>query len=424
MASINEKLNYINETKSLIKDKLNDLGSEIEDETTFREYAEKIENLYEELPKVNSEDTNITLNNTKKGKMILILKSNELSQEDTPTPTNPQDIHTITGDNTLKIEGVNLLNRATCTENRALVWADGTTYSQTNSIASDYIKINAGNKVKINYNSQIMFYDSSKTYLGCLYSDGTSLKKYTGIETNSFTVPSGYNIAYMRLGFRTGANNNENMTAVNIMVNKGEILLPYEPYSQNTYPLTLGTLEYSKKGNYKDEFIYNTTDTNLELNKWYLKKNIKRTDNAENLIISTGIGGDGLRYALISKTNLGIISGSQIAGVMLCNKFKEQTISSSRQVGEFLTNTNNTSVQFMVDEQYDTIQKIQQAYPNITCYGAGGTPTYIQLNDTLQTQLTNIYNNMMSKKGQTNISQVNDDLPFIINATALIKNSD
>ena len=38
----------INETKSLIKDKLNDLGSEIEDETTFRDYAEKIENLYEE----------------------------------------------------------------------------------------------------------------------------------------------------------------------------------------------------------------------------------------------------------------------------------------------------------------------------------------------------------------------------------------
>ena len=48
MASINEKLNYINETKDLIKNKLNDLGSEITSQTTFREYAEKIENLYEE----------------------------------------------------------------------------------------------------------------------------------------------------------------------------------------------------------------------------------------------------------------------------------------------------------------------------------------------------------------------------------------
>ena len=76
MASINEKLNYINETKSLIKDKLNDLGSEIENETTFREYAEKIEDLYEEWPKVNDEDTTITLNDTKKGKILLQLKGN------------------------------------------------------------------------------------------------------------------------------------------------------------------------------------------------------------------------------------------------------------------------------------------------------------------------------------------------------------
>ena len=48
MASINEKINYINETKSLIKDELNNLGSEIDDETTFREYVDKIEDLYEE----------------------------------------------------------------------------------------------------------------------------------------------------------------------------------------------------------------------------------------------------------------------------------------------------------------------------------------------------------------------------------------
>lgn len=76
MASINEKLNYINETKSLIKDKLNDLGSEITNQTTFRDYADKIENLYEEWPKTNDEDTAINLNNTKKGKMNLQLKGN------------------------------------------------------------------------------------------------------------------------------------------------------------------------------------------------------------------------------------------------------------------------------------------------------------------------------------------------------------
>ena len=77
MASINEKLNYINETKSLIKDKLNDLGSEINNETTFREYSNRIENLYEEWPKVNNQGSDLTiLNNTKKGKLKLNIEGN------------------------------------------------------------------------------------------------------------------------------------------------------------------------------------------------------------------------------------------------------------------------------------------------------------------------------------------------------------
>ena len=76
MASINEKINYINETKSLIKDRLNDLGSEINNETTFREYNEKIKDLYEEWPKTSNENEIIKLNNTKNAKIDMILKGN------------------------------------------------------------------------------------------------------------------------------------------------------------------------------------------------------------------------------------------------------------------------------------------------------------------------------------------------------------
>ena len=47
------------------------------------------------------------------------------------------------------------------------------------------------------------------------------------------------------------------------------------------------------------------------------------------------------------------------------------------------------------------------------------TPTYTLLNDTLQSQLEYIYNQMLAYKGQTNISQINNDLPFIIDSTAL-----
>lgn len=48
--AIIDKLNYLNETKELIKDSLNDLGAEITDEDTFRSYVTKIDELSEEYP--------------------------------------------------------------------------------------------------------------------------------------------------------------------------------------------------------------------------------------------------------------------------------------------------------------------------------------------------------------------------------------
>lgn len=49
MATI-DKLNYLDETKGQIKDALNELGSEITDNDTFRSYVDKIDDLYAEYP--------------------------------------------------------------------------------------------------------------------------------------------------------------------------------------------------------------------------------------------------------------------------------------------------------------------------------------------------------------------------------------
>ena len=56
---------------------------------------------------------------------------------------------------------------------------------------------------------------------------------------------------------------------------------------------------------------------------------------------------------------------------------------------------------------------------NITCYYALSTPTYTQITGTLAEQLEAVYYEAMSKEGQTNISQINDDLPFVISAETL-----
>lgn len=100
------ELDYLNETKELIKEGLNDLGTGITDTDTFRDYVDFINSIYTKYPKTSAEGTSISLN-TNAGKMILNLKSNDITQEGTPTPESSINVNTITGDNTITIENSN-----------------------------------------------------------------------------------------------------------------------------------------------------------------------------------------------------------------------------------------------------------------------------------------------------------------------------
>lgn len=70
MGTTSEKLTYLNGTKQLLKDKINNLGGSIDDNTTFRNYANQLQNVYDNLPKTEyQEGTEINLGVTSKGKL-------------------------------------------------------------------------------------------------------------------------------------------------------------------------------------------------------------------------------------------------------------------------------------------------------------------------------------------------------------------
>lgn len=50
MSTTTDKLEYLDDTKELIKNGLNNLGAGITDQDTFRSYVTKINNLYAEYP--------------------------------------------------------------------------------------------------------------------------------------------------------------------------------------------------------------------------------------------------------------------------------------------------------------------------------------------------------------------------------------
>lgn len=124
MGTTSDKLTYLNTTKSNLKDMINyglDNNNKIDSNTTFRNYVsstfkafiESLNNpntLWGNLPKVNGEGKEITLNNTIEAPMKLELKPSELEQGENPSPTNPQQIHTISGDNEIVVSNKNLFN--------------------------------------------------------------------------------------------------------------------------------------------------------------------------------------------------------------------------------------------------------------------------------------------------------------------------
>lgn len=179
------------------------------------------------LPKITGSGTSITLNNTADSILSNVLNPNT-SQDGTPAPETPYEIHTISGDNTINIFGRNIIG------------LDTKQYK---------VGLKAGDKLTITNetSSSITFYCYTK------YGD-TTRNDYWGTASGLTKT--------ITLAYDTEAIAWITAPVGKAWINKGTTALPYEPYQEQTAQLNLGNLEYSKIGNYKDQFI-RTSGKNL-----------------------------------------------------------------------------------------------------------------------------------------------------------------
>lgn len=118
MGTTSEKLTYLNETKQELKQKINNLGGDITNQTTFRQYAEQLQNVYDNAPKTSyAEGSNITLSNTLKGKLDFedsIVGYGDTEQETTEGynmikwTSTQNSIVTINNDGTITLNGTSI----------------------------------------------------------------------------------------------------------------------------------------------------------------------------------------------------------------------------------------------------------------------------------------------------------------------------
>ena len=260
------------------------------------EIKQELEDMYNLLPKVSGTGETITLDGTVVGKMLIDLKGNT-NQEGTPTPESPQDIHVVSGDNTITVSN----------------------------------------------------------------SDNTQ---------------------------------------------------------SQSYPINLGDIELCKIGDYQDR-IYKDNG------KWFLHKEIEKVvfDGSESWAINTSY-----TYNVFYRTldNYARISNTQTT---YCEYYKG--IENTAGIVDFGNNYNNSigvrTANDNIKDIYISNNSITSASDfknwlsthNTVVYYVLATPTYTEITDSALISQLEALNGARSYTTQTNISQVNNDKPFILDVTAL-----
>lgn len=399
-----------------------------------------IENVFYALPRVNGSGTSVTLTDTAFSYMKNKLNATETSQEGTPTPETPQTIHTISGDNEAVVCGKNLLNPNDCYLFNSSKYIGTPSYASVGKIVVEpnttYSLINDKTLDIPDFN--IWEYDANNSNKTTATKTNTTsgdfrLLTFTTKNTTKY-------ISFYEGGYVAYSSVNEMLDTLKLMLIKGNTApSQYEPYKSNSVLLTLGDKEICKIGNYEDKIfkaikgneVYDSLASEekatLDYGKWYLRKAIGKVvlDGSENWTRHSDTRQ--LYYISSSGLNIKSVSNNQTISA-LSNYFQalpyyvngtddifgsETGIAyNTDQKLYFGTKVNTSITDLATFKTWASTHNISVCYPL-------ATPTNELFNDAQQEQLEDIYNNMLSYEGQTNVSQVNEDLPFNINSTAI-----
>lgn len=264
MGTTADKLTYLNNTKIAIKNELNKLGAEIEDNDTFRSYVNALESIYNDYPTINDTASNILLNNTKKAPFKkLELNSTELTQDGTPSPSSPVDVNVIKGSNNIKISNSDSSeeqNYPISLSSKNLLNVPSTfTFKATYSIN---MELEAGNYT-LSWSS--VFTDSTNTRANIImrYEDGTTsgnnFVDFTS-TSKSLTPTKKVNRIYFYSDVGAASSANVTITYENLMLEQGSTATEYEPYHEPIEYCKIRDYAYQISNQFESKNSFNIDD--------------------------------------------------------------------------------------------------------------------------------------------------------------------
>lgn len=227
--SIASRITAIEEHIGNAYDRIEDLGIDLTNvDKNINNIATELEEIYNDYPKITSSNVETaSMSNTKAGRMGIDLKGNT-SQGENPSPTNEQVIHTVNGNNNIKIENKNLFDNTQTFVNGQ--YYNGTYSEDVRRVMSDYIPIEYGksytmfcdldnlqNVALINYN----LFDENKNWLGDRAVNGETTS-FSGAKEHSFTVNL-VGSKYIRIVFRGYSSGEANLSIQSVQNSKKQL---------------------------------------------------------------------------------------------------------------------------------------------------------------------------------------------------------
>lgn len=214
-----------------------------------------------------------------------------------PNPDYPQDIHTVSGDNSIEVVGKNMFDTTKVV---------GTYISENNGV----ITLNSSNGYNITGENVFLKDICPNLKIG---------ETYTLSFNNTDNTTNHYNDIFLRTtnaywtnGTSRTITQNDldgriafygvNAQVSNVQIEKGNQATTYEPYQSQSYPISLGDIELCKIGTYQDKIDKSTGKNLLDLgtsNSDYVSTNGQTStivNSVSNNSISMNIAGSGGTY--------------------------------------------------------------------------------------------------------------------------------
>lgn len=329
-----------------------------------------------------------------------------------PNPLYPQDIHTITDENSITIGNKNLCNGTSLN-----VWLNTavTICGMTTGDSGLYIPVSGGNYTISSNITQTRYRVACTLNEPSLSSQAAYNGTYNDGTKNTITIDTtGYNYLVV---------NATDLTE--IQIERGSTATSYVPHEETVYEVDIPYgMIYGKLGDYSDRVYCNIPSdpdysSSYQLNHWYLKTNIRKIylNNISNWTYD-GLDGDG-NYQFTGTNNI-IIENPVVPNILICNYFgttgnNKISITSNREIkvtfdpnvgitnlDDFESFINNNTVILYYVKNYSSRMDLNQL-------------------EEIMNQWVNILNNSTAYNGGTVITQENYDLPYIITASTFKK---